>query len=108
MFSPAGKDLIKINNDNNVVYSLKKNKNSSLAFVKEINPKKFLKNKYVGGDKNSSFYKKKYEENSANYNSVSDTKPTLTNLTKESLIIKNKIMLDDNSSDESEAEIDLD
>ena len=27
MFSPAGKDLIKINNDNNVVYSLKKNKN---------------------------------------------------------------------------------
>ena len=100
----APKKVIVLNND-----KLKSTSSSpSMAFIKEINPKKFLKNKYVGGDKNSSFYKKKYEENSANYNSVSDTKPTLTNLTRESLIIKNKIMIDDNSSDESEDEIVLD
>ena len=95
------KKVIVLNND-------KLKSSSSMAFIKEINPKKFLKNKYVGGDKNNSFYKKKYEENSANYNSVSDTKPTLTNLTRESLITKNKIMIDDNSSDESEDEIVLD
>ena len=100
---PVPKKTIVLSNDKVV-----SNGASSSAFIKEINPKKFLKNKYVGGDKNSSFYKKKYEENSANYHSISDLTPTLTNLTKESLITKNKIMIEDNSSDESDGEIVLD
>jgi hypothetical protein len=41
-------------------------------FIKNIPQKIFLKNKHTGSDKNNSFYKKKYEENSANYNSISD------------------------------------
>ena len=100
---PVPKKTIVLSNDKVV-----SNVATSSAFIKEINPKKFLKNKYVGGDKNSSFYKKKYEENSANYHSISDLKPTLTNLTKESLITKNKIMIEDNSSDESDGEVVLD
>ena len=84
-------------------------------FVKKIKNKFFFKNKYGGLDKNNSFYKKKYEENSANYNSISNSlKNTLQNtiLTneknifeekidlKKDKIVKNKIMLDINSSDE--------
>jgi len=94
-------------------------------FVKKIKNKFFFKNKYEGVDKNNSFYKKKYEENSANYNSISDSlKNTLQNtiLTNENKniieeklnlkkdkIIKNKIMLDINSSDDenSNDEVDL-
>jgi len=39
-------------------------------FIKRVNISKFIKNKKSGGD--NSFYKKKYEENSANYQYVSD------------------------------------
>jgi hypothetical protein len=89
-------------------------------FVKKIKNKIFLKNKYGGIDKNNSFYKKKYEENSANYNSISDSlKNTIQNtilsnenksiIDKKDKIIKNKIMLDINSSDDenSNDEVDL-
>lgn len=39
-------------------------------FVKKVNISKFVKNKKTGGD--NSFYKKKYEENLANYESITD------------------------------------
>jgi len=91
--------------------SSSKGKNSFTPFVKEIKSKNFLKNKSMGSDKGALFYKKKYEENSANYHSISDVKPSLTNLselTKEKIITKNQIMLEDNSSDEENDEIILD
>ena len=84
----------------------------SNPFVKNIKQSKFIKNKLYGLDKNNSFYKKKYEENSANYNSITDTikdnvettlLETINDIkeTKDSLkIIKNKIMLKEASSDE--------
>jgi hypothetical protein len=80
-------------------------------FLKKIKNKIFLK-KIGGTNKNNSFYKKKYEENSANYISISDSsKNNLENsvLTtqskyvineKKEKITKNKIMIDMNSSDE--------
>jgi hypothetical protein len=78
-------------------------------FIKKIKNTKF-KNKLSGGAnrENNSFYKKKYEENSANYISISDNLKdniinTLDDLksTQNSIkIIKNKINIDDASSDE--------
>ena len=80
-------------------------------FIKNIKSTKF-KNKLSGGSnrENNSFYKKKYEENSANYNSISDnlkdniitTLDDLKSTQKSIKIIKNKIMLDDASSDEDD------
>lgn len=82
-------------------------------FLRKIKTSKFMKNKNVGVNKNSSFYKKKYEQNSAHYSSVTDNvkdttlTETLQNTiheikdTQNSLkIIKNKIMLKEASSDE--------
>ncbi len=87
-------------------------------FIKKIKNTKF-KNKFSGGSnrENNSFYKKKYEENSANYNSISDnlkdniltTLDDLKSTQKSVKIIKNKIMLDDASSDEDDpTNVDLD
>lgn len=87
-------------------------------FIKNIKNTKF-KNKLSGGSnrENNSFYKKKYEENSANYNSISDnlkdniitTLDDLKSTQKSVKIIKNKIMLDDASSDEDDnSNVDLD
>ena len=83
----------------------------NLQFIKNIKNTKF-KNKSSGGSnrENNSFYKKKYEENSANYNSISDnlkdniitTLDDLKSTQKSIKIIKNKIMLDDASSDEDD------
>ena len=80
-------------------------------FIKNIKSTKF-KNKLSGGSnrENNSFYKKKYEENSANYNSISDnlkdniitTLDDLKSTQKSVKVIKNKIMLDDASSDEDD------
>ena len=120
---------------NNINLEMKQLNTPSSPFVKSIKKKNFLKNKFIGFDKNNSFYRKKYEENSANYHSMSDNiKETiktienvdvklskdiqLTNLsnqtnplnkTKESInnISKNKILLDKNSSEEVDDE-DLD
>jgi hypothetical protein len=97
-------------------------KEISNPFIKKIRQNNFLKNKVYGFDKNNSFYRKKYEENSANYNSISDNGKdnTLTiqslkivtdelKATENSLkIIKNKIMLEEASSDEEEvSEVEL-
>ena len=87
-------------------------------FIKNIKNTKF-KNKLSGGSnrENNSFYKKKYEENSANYNSISDnlkdniitTLDDLKSTQKSVKVIKNKIMLDDASSDEDDpTNVDLD
>jgi hypothetical protein len=97
-------------------------KEISNPFIKKIRQNNFLKNKVYGFDKNNSFYRKKYEENSANYNSISDNGKDNT-LTIQSLkivtdelkdtenslkIIKNKIMLEEASSDEEEvSEVEL-
>jgi hypothetical protein len=92
--------------------------NSSLEnvnpFMKTIKTNKFIKNKHFGNNisKNtSSFYKKKYEENFAHYNSLTeDIKDTekshldslqiKENVQNSLKIIKNKIMLTEASSDE--------
>jgi len=87
-------------------------------FIKNIKNTKF-KNKLSGGSnrENNSFYKKKYEENSANYNSISDnlkdniitTLDDLKSTQKSVKVIKNKIMLDEASSDEDDVtNVDLD
>ncbi len=92
----------------------------SNPFLKNIKPTKFIKK---NNDKNNSFYKKKYEENSANFHSVSESvkdehstlqstiQTTINEIkdTQNSLkIIKNKIMLKEASSDEeSDNEINL-
>jgi hypothetical protein len=92
----------------------------SNPFLKNIIHTKFLKK---NSDKNNSFYKKKYEQNSANFHSVSESvkeehstiqstmKTTINEIkdTQNSLkIIKNKIMLKEASSDEeSDNEINL-
>jgi hypothetical protein len=67
-------------------------------FIKNIKNKIFIKTKGGFSNKKTSFYKKKYEENSANYNSVSDSLKETS---------KNKIMLDENSSDEETSKINL-
>jgi RNA binding exosome subunit len=92
--------------------------NSSLEnvnpFMKTIKTNKFIKNKHFGNNisKNtSSFYKKKYEENFAHYNSLTedikdtekshlDSLPIKENVQNSLKIIKNKIMLTEASSDE--------
>ena len=92
----------------------------SNPFLKNIRHTKFIKK---NSDKNNSFYKKKYEENSANFHSVSESvkdensiiqstiQTTINEIkdTQNSLkIIKNKIMLKEASSDEeSDNEINL-
>jgi len=109
--------------DNNVNQSFEKKisvDGLSNPFMRTIKQSKFIKNKSIGSNsnKNMSFYKKKYEENSAHYNSITEN-PTITETlnntineikdTQNSLkIIKNKIMLKEASSDEeSENELDL-
>jgi hypothetical protein len=103
-------------------------------FIKNIPQKIFLKNKHTGTDKNNSFYKKKYEENSANYNSISDNlkendtfntvnsiksfkkvipvksikEVVSINPIKETTKEKNKIILDGGSSDEEENDDEID
>ena len=94
---------------------IKKEKNlksQNKHFLKKINSSKFIKNKH-GGEKNNSFYARKYNENSANYNSILNEKTiNTTNLTKiedfkiieAPKIIKNKIMLNGVSSDVDESD----
>ena len=92
-------------------------------FIKKIRQNNFMKSKVYGFDKNNSFYRKKYEENSANYNSISDNgkdntqsllslKKVTDDLkkTENSIkLIKNKIMLEEASSDEEQvSEVELD
>jgi hypothetical protein len=102
-FAKKIKNIEKIDNDNILLVD-------NNPFIKKIK-NKYLKTKNGNIDKNISFYKKKYEENSANYNSISDnTKITVEkNPIIKDKIIKNKIMLDINSSDEENSinEIDL-
>jgi hypothetical protein len=107
-------------NENNitvesVMEEIKKEKNlksQNKHFLKKINSSKFIKNKH-GGEKNNSFYARKYNENSANYNSILNEKTiNTTNLTKiedfkiieAPKIIKNKIMLNGLSSDVDESD----
>ena len=96
------------------VEPVKSSINLNNQFFKNIKNTKFLKTR--GGNKDmSSFYKKKYEQNSANYQSISEKQDKddeisiLTDITENSnKIIKNKIVIDGgNSSDEEEDEIDL-
>ena len=91
---------------------------SNNAYIKNIKNSKFIKNRIVTNvDRNTSFYKKKYEENSANYNSISDslkdniqtTLDDLKNTQNSFKVFKNKIMLGSASSDEDEpSQINLD
>jgi len=124
---PVSKNIINLNNSSptkKIDYALE---NINNPFIKNIRNKKFMKNKFYGIDKNNSFYKKKYEENSANFHSVSDgilkeansivseikpikntIKPQLTSDSILSKVSKNQINLDDNSSVEDDEEnIDL-
>ena len=64
-------------------------------FIKNIKQTKFLKKKNFGLDRNTAFYKKKYEENSANFHSIKESDTSIK-------ISKNNIMLSVNSSDETE------
>ena len=94
-----------------IIEKKQKEETKTNPFIKNIKSKKFIKNKFYGGqDKNNTFYKKKYEENSANYHSISeknDIKTTIENNSKTSIkLTKNKIMLDEISSDE-ESNIDI-
>jgi hypothetical protein len=92
-------------------------------FIRNIKSKNFIKNKYIGMDKNNSFYKKKYQENSANYNSVSDgvnkDVSVISQITKVSVVpsliseaqistltrSKNQIILDGESDDDEKEEV---
>jgi len=78
-------------------------------FLRNIKNNKFIKQRHFGLDKNnSSFYKKKYQENSANYNSVSDKDHIKSTMEEQKQPLKNKIMLGGNvSSDEEDDELDL-
>jgi hypothetical protein len=81
-------------------------------FIKNIKNNKFHKIKFYGGsEKNSSFYKKKYEQNSANYNLLSNKEDLQTTLNIRKSVLtpsKNKIIMEENSSDEMENnEIDI-
>jgi hypothetical protein len=86
--------------------------NINNQFVKNFKNNKFMKTRFNGNIKNSSsFYKKKYEQNSANYNSISekndkDDISVLTDITENTnKVIKNKILIDGgNSSDEEDNE----
>ena len=88
-------------------------------FIRNIKQKKFIKNKFVKSDRNTSFYKKKYEENSANFQSMSEHSNTVildTDVKDDDTIIsskitKNKIELEgysSNDENEEDAEDDLD
>ena len=115
------------NNNNNIIINNNKEieiiyeKKQPNPFIKNVKNKKFLKIKNFGLDKNNSFYKKKYEENSANFHSVSEKDnlnslnnlSNLSNLSKTATVInndtvisvkvsKNQIKLDGDSSDEDE------
>ena len=98
------KDDILKNNE-----SIKINVNSN-PFLKNLKNNKIIKYKTNGLNKNKAFYQRKYEENSSNYNSISSNlkeniKTTLDELknTQNSLkIVKNKIMLNNSSSDEED------
>ena len=74
-------------------------KNIQTSTIKNIKNKFFIKNKHmsINKSKDTSFYKKKYKENSANYDSISLTNTLETYETKS---VKNKIIIDMNSSDE--------
>ena len=75
-------------------------------FIKKIKMNKFNKMKFMGGsEKNSSFYKKKYEQNSQNYNLLSNKEDLQTTLNiRRSMLtpVKNKIIVEENSSDEED------
>jgi hypothetical protein len=92
-------DIVENNTSEHFIYKKEKISNEkNNPFIKNIKNKIFIKTKGGFSNKKTSFYKKKYEENSANYNSVSDS-------VKETS--KNKIMLDENSSDEETSKINL-
>ena len=89
-------------------------------FIRNIKQKNFIKNKFVKSDRNTSFYKRKYEENSANFQSVSEHSNTVildTDVKDDDTIIsskitKNKIELEgyssnDDNEENAEDEIDL-
>jgi len=105
-------ESIKNTDETPLIQKTEKNNLHNNHFIKNIKNMKF-KNKLVGGSNNKSnmsFYKKKYEENSANYNYISDnlkdniitTIDDLKNTQQSVKIIKNKINIDDASSDEDE------
>ena len=99
------KEKPKLDNEKTIV-----NKEKQInPFIKNIKNTKFIKNKFNSSDRTNTFYKKKYEENSANYNSISDSlKDNVPNTENSSKITKNKIMLNDASSDEDDnMELDL-
>ena len=74
-------------------------------FLKNIKNDRFLKSKHIGGgDKNSIFYKKKVEQNSIKYNSMTNDKVSESVVSK---VSKNEINLSGNSDDEEDNEIDL-
>jgi hypothetical protein len=83
-----------------------KNNVTPNPFIRNIKNNKFIKSRQFGFDKNNnSFYKKKYQENSANYNSVSDKDNIKSTMDEQKRPVKNKIMLGGNvSSDEDEDE----
>jgi hypothetical protein len=95
----------------NIKNNLEKNESPvNNPYLRSIKSTKFIKNKHI--NKKSSFYQKKYEENSAHYNSITDTLNNTINEIKDTenslKIIKNKIMLKEASSDEeSDNEINL-
>jgi hypothetical protein len=99
------------------VPTIKKEMSDRTPFIKTVNQKIFFKNKFNGGNKNNSFYKQKYEQNSANYQSISDTDAdkkkeisldeTIASILEEknnirSQVIRNKIVLDEYSSGEED------
>jgi len=99
------------------VPTIKKELSDRTPFIKTVNQKIFFKNKFNGGNKNNSFYKQKYEQNSANYHSISNTDAdkkkeisldaTIASILEEknnikSQVIRNKIVLDEYSSEEED------
>jgi len=105
-------ESIKNTDETPLIQKTEKNNLQNNHFIKNIKNMKF-KNKLLGGGNNKSnmsFYKKKYEENSANYNYISDnlkdniitTIDDLKNTQQSVKIIKNKININDASSDEDE------
>ena len=100
----------KKNVKNDIVKNNETIKISSNPFLKNLKNNKIIKYKNGGLNKNKAFYQKKYEENSSNYNSLSSNlkeniQTTLDELkhTQDSFkIVKNKIMLNNISSDEED------
>ena len=89
--------------------TIKVNVNSN-PFLKNLKNNKIIKYKTNGLNKNKAFYQRKYEENSSNYNSISTnlkeniltTLDELKNTQNSLKIVKNKIMLNNSSSDEED------